>query len=130
MWITMVYTQKNCDKLLTPIVIKQSPKCLFYGVNKECTGNTQVAHHHCHKSKSLILRYDFENLINLCHHCHLMLHFNESYWASKVVQIKGLEWFAYIEKTKNKLMVGKDKINYEVVYKRLEKKLADLSTVG
>lgn len=120
------YTQKKCDDLLSPIIIKQSPRCLFYGINEKCTGNTQVAHHHCHKSKSLILRYDFKNLIPLCHHCHLMLHFNESFWASKVVQIKGLKWFAYIEKTKNKLMVGADKIDYEKVYKRLDRKLKSL----
>lgn len=118
----MKYTQKKCDALLSPIIIKLHPKCLL------CGGQTQVAHHHCHKSKSLILRYDFKNLIPLCHSCHFKLHFNESYWASIIVKIKGLRWFSYIEKTKNKLMVGEDKINYEKVYKRLEKKLESLST--
>ena len=106
--------QKTCDKLLTPIIIKLFPKCLL------CGNPTQVAHHHCHKSKSLILRYDLKNLIPLCHSCHLKLHFNESFWASKIVQIKGLKWFKYIEKKKNKLLVGKDKIDYQKIYNKLK----------
>lgn len=109
----MKYTQKNCDKLLSPIIIKLHPKCLL------CGGQTQVAHHHVHKSKSLALRYDLDNLINLCHSCHFKLHFNESYWASKIVEIKGMDWFQDLDKRKNKLMVGKDKIDYEIVFHRL-----------
>ena len=109
----MIYTQKKCDKLLSPIIIKLHPKCLL------CPANTQVAHHHVHKSKSLALRYDFENLIPLCHSCHLKLHFNESYWASIIVQKKGMAWFKKLDRAKEKLMVGKDKIDYEKVFHRL-----------
>ena len=113
-------TQKSCDKLLSPVIKKLHPVCLFYGHNKECTKDTQVAHHHCHKSKSLILRYDLKNLINLCNHCHLMLHWNESFWASKVVEIKGLSWFRYIEKTKNKELRYPD---YNKIYEKLSRLL-------
>lgn len=93
-------SQAQCDKLLTPIVKMMHPVCLLHGHVEGCNYYTEVAHHHVHKSKSLILRYNFDNLINLCHHCHLMLHFNESFWASKIVQIKGLEWFEKLEKEK------------------------------
>lgn len=87
--------QRKCDSLLTPIVKKRHPKCLL------CNKETEVAHHHIHKSKSLILRYDLDNLINLCHSCHLALHHNESYYASKIVAIKGLDWFKELEHKKN-----------------------------
>ena len=91
--------QKKCDRLLSPIITEMHPVCLLNGLedNLNCAYESQVAHHHVHKSKSLALRYDLENLIPLCTHCHLMLHHNESYWASKIVEIKGLDWFREIE---------------------------------
>jgi len=106
-------TQKQCDKLLSPLVAKLKPKCLL------CNWQTQVAHHHVHKSKSLILRYDLDNLINLCNSCHFKLHYNESYWASKIVEIKWIEWFQDLDKRKNELCVGVNKIDYNAVYERL-----------
>lgn len=96
--LTTKSLQTKCDSLLTPIIKKLHPKCLL------CGRPTEVAHHHVHKSKSSILRYDLENLINLCNSCHFALHQNESYYASKIVKIKGLKWFDYLERTKNKLV--------------------------
>lgn len=90
--------RNKCDALLTPIVIKFNPKCLL------CGKNTEVAHHHIHKSKSTRLRYELANLVNLCQHCHLRLHCNESYWASKIVDYKGIEWFRDIDKKKDELV--------------------------
>lgn len=84
--------RNKCDDLLTPIVMKLYPTCLL------CGKSTEVAHHHVHKSKSTRLRYDFDNLINLCCSCHFKLHQNESYWASQIVKIKGLDWFNKIDK--------------------------------
>jgi len=113
--------QAKCDKLLTPIIKKLYPKCLL------CGNPTGVAHHHIHKSKSSILRYDLENLINLCHGCHQALHHNESYYASRIVSIKGLKWFDGLEKKKNKI----NRVNkgwYLDNLKRLEKELKKLST--
>lgn len=104
--------QRKCDALLTPIVKKQKPSCLL------CNRDTEVAHHHVHKSKSLILRYDLDNLINLCQSCHLALHHNESYYASKVVAIKGLEWFEELERKKNQIIKA-DKYWYNEQLERL-----------
>ena len=106
-----VHDKSDCDKLLSHIIKKLYPNCLL------CGNLTQVAHHHCHKSKSLNLRYDIQNLIPLCNPCHLKLHWDESYWGSKVASIRGKEWFDYIEK--NKSIIVKDK-DYEAEYQRLK----------
>ena len=106
--------QTKCDSLLTPIIKKKYPRCLL------CSNPTEVAHHHIHKSKSSILRYDLENLINLCNSCHLALHHNESYYASKIVKIKGLEWFDSLERKKNQI-IKVDKYWYLNNLERLQK---------
>ncbi len=91
-------TRNKCDSLLTPIIKLLSPHCLL------CGRDTEVAHHHVHKSKSTILRYHFFNIIELCNSCHFKLHQNESYWASKIVDIKGIEWFKLLDKKKNEIV--------------------------
>lgn len=63
-----------------------------------------MAHHHVHKSKSTALRYELDNLVPLCNRCHQALHHNESYWASRVVKIRGLDWFTGLEAAKNKIV--------------------------
>lgn len=93
---TVKKMRAKCDKLLTPIIKKLYPYCLLTGAP------TQVAHHHVHKSASNALRYYIPNLIPLTNSAHLALHMNESYWASKVVQIKGLQWFEDLEREKNR----------------------------
>ena len=94
--------RNKADKLLTPIIKQLHPDCIL------CGAPTQVAHHHVHKSKSSILRYNLDNLIPLCTGCHLKLHHNESYWASKIVAIRGLDWFRGLEKEKNKIIKVND----------------------
>ncbi|MDD5068887.1 MAG: HNH endonuclease signature motif containing protein [Candidatus Pacebacteria bacterium] len=83
----------RADSLLTPLIALLSPHCLL------CGRNTEVAHHHVHKSKSTRLRYDLDNLIPLCGSCHFKLHQNESFWAGKIIEIKGLEWFQKLDRT-------------------------------
>lgn len=110
-------TQKHCDALLSPLIKLKHPRCLL------CGGDTQVAHHHVHKSKSLNLRYDEENLIPLCNPCHLKLHYNESYWASKVVEKKGMEWFRNLDAKKDVICAGTLKVDYNKVYDELKEKI-------
>lgn len=109
--------RNKCDALLTPIVKKLHPRCLL------CGAETQVAHHHIHKSKSSALRYELDNLINLCHHCHCALHNNESYYASVIVKLKGLKWFSKLERIKNSI-VKTDLGWYLAHYDRLSKMLS------
>jgi hypothetical protein len=111
-------TQKNCDDLLTPIVKKFFPRCLL------CNQPTQVAHHHFHKAACSALRYYFGNLINLCNSCHCALHHNESYYASKIIVIRGLKWFKDLEKIKKTVTVKANAKYYAEQYARLKKILA------
>jgi 5-methylcytosine-specific restriction endonuclease McrA len=105
--------QKKADNLLTPIIKKLHPVCLL------CPSPTQVAHHFIHKSKSSALRYDLENLINLCNHCHCALHFgSESEASASIAFLKGKKWFAYIQSKK----YATQKINkayYESILEKL-----------
>lgn len=110
----------KCDNLLTPIIIAKFPYCLL------CQKSTEVAHHHIHKSKSTRLRYELDNLINLCQMCHLRLHHNESFWASKIVELKSVEWFKRIEKLGQEI-VKADVHYYLLNYERLSKILKDLT---
>lgn len=105
MKLPKVSTVRNkCDNLLTPIIKKMHEHCLL------CGGPTQVAHHHVHKSKSTRLRYEIDNLIPLCGSCHVKLHQNESYWGSKVTEIRGLEWFQRIDR------LGRETVKADVHY--------------
>lgn len=113
--------QKKCDALLSLIVIKLHPKCLL------CGRDTEVAHHHVHKSKSNALRYNFDNLINLCASCHNALHHNESYYASKIVKIKGLVWFNELERIKNQVFIKTNVGYYTAKLEELTKKLDELN---
>lgn len=106
--------KSKCDKLLTPKIKELHPHCLL------CGERTEVAHHFVHKSKSLILRHEIKNLIPLCNSCHLALHHNEGYYSAKIIKIKGMKWFNWLEKQKNQ--VFKPDIAY------YENKLKELST--
>jgi hypothetical protein len=103
----------KADNILTPIIKLMYPLCLL------CNQPSEVAHHHVHKSKSTRLRYELDNLIPLCNHCHLRLHHNESYWASKVVEVRGIEWFQKISKLGQE-MVKADVHYYISNYNRLK----------
>jgi 5-methylcytosine-specific restriction endonuclease McrA len=118
---TLKTLRNRNDKLLTPLVKKRDEMCLLcpYANPPRCNP-TQVAHHHVHKSQSSALRYEMDNLINLCNPCHMMLHNNESYWASVIVKLKGLDWFEDLERKKHVIQ----KVNrqwYEDYYKKLTK---------
>jgi len=113
----MKYTQKKCDALLSPIIIKLNPKCLL------CRGKTHVAHHFIKKSVSSFHRYNLDNLINLCSGCHFRLHFNdEGLWNGRIALLKGKRWLDKLEKHKRDY-IKCNKEYYEKTYKRLKKLL-------
>lgn len=112
----------KCDNLLTPIIKLIFPKCLL------CGKDTEVAHHHFHKSESNRLRYELDNLINLCQSCHLSLHMRESHHASRIVVIKGVNWFVDLEKKKWEY-VKADVHWYIAQHKRLQELYEDLCKV-
>ena len=90
---------KKADALLTPIVKKNCPKC------EACGHETEVAHHWIEKSRSNFLRYDFRNLIALCHSCHAKIHnrFGNSVTGSLnvaeiIIKKRGAKWRAEMDK--------------------------------
>lgn len=109
---TVKSLRNKCDVMLSPLIAKKHPNCLL------CGKPTTTAHHHVHKSKSNRLRYEEINLINLCSECHFKLHQNESYYASKIVAIKGLKWFQKLEKMKQET-IKCDIIYYQKQYEKL-----------
>jgi len=113
--------QAKCDKLLSPIIKYMSPVCLLNGSlgNDKCTYDTQVAHHHIKKSTSSRLRYEIDNLVPLCNHCHAMLHHNETYWSSVLVKINGVDWFKDLELKKQE-SIKVNKAYYEEQLERLQ----------
>lgn len=109
--------RNKADGLLTPIIKKMYPTCLLRA--KNCTIQTQVAHHHVHKGASTRLRYELDNLIPLCNHCHLALHMQESEHASTIVAIRGVEWFRELQKKKQEYV--KSDVHYYIQnYNRLK----------
>lgn len=122
MKLPSIKTARNkADALLTPIIKAMHPVCRL------CLNPTEVAHHHVHKSKSTRLRYELDNLIPLCHACHIRLHHNESYWASKIVELNGLEWFKRISKLAQEI-VKADVHWYLAQYKGLKETLDYLNS--
>jgi len=91
---TVKSMRNKCDALLTPIIKKMYPTCLLTGAP------TEVAHHHVKKSESSALRYYLPNLIPLTHKAHMALHSHETIYSSKIVAIKGLDWWEDIEREK------------------------------
>lgn len=87
--------RNKADSYLTPIIKALHPKCAI------CGKETQVAHHFVHKSSSNKLRYELENLVNLCNPCHFRLHQNESYWAAVLVSGLGMKWFERMKSMKD-----------------------------
>ena len=106
-------TMRNkCDALLTPIIKKMHPYCIFTGQE------TQVAHHAIKKSTSSALRYYLPNLIPLTHQAHLRLHCDEITWTGRLVAIKGMDWWEDLERERKRAM--KIDIHYYIAeHKRL-----------
>lgn len=109
---TVKSMRNKCDALLTPIIKKMYPYCIFTGQE------TQVAHHAIKKSTSSALRYYLPNLIPLTHQAHLRLHCDEITWTGRLVALKGMDWWEDLEKERKRAM--KIDIHYYIAeHKRL-----------
>lgn len=110
----------KCDRLLTPIVKKTTPKC------EACGHDTEVGHHWIEKSRSLYLRFELENIIALCHSCHAKIHnrFSNSVMncldvAEIIIEKRGQEWFERMKRDSSQL-VKANKAYFEEHLERLE----------
>ena len=92
---TVKSMRNKCDALLTPIIKKMYPYCVFTGQP------TEVAHHAIKKSTSSALRYYLPNLIPLTHKSHMRLHSDEILWTGRLIALKGLDWWSDLEEKKN-----------------------------
>ena len=92
---TVKSMRNKCDALLTPIIKKLYPFCIFTGEP------TEVAHHAIKKSTSSALRYYLPNLIPLTHKSHMRLHSDEILWTGRLIALKGLDWWSDLEEKKN-----------------------------
>jgi len=119
----------KCDALLTPIIKLITPYC------EGCGHPTEVAHHWIEKSRSANLRYDFRNLVALCHSCHAKIHnrFGNSVVggldvAETVIKKRGRKWKTDMDRD------GRKVIKFNVPYlqgklQELKEKLSTCTTV-
>lgn len=110
---TVKSMRNKCDKLLTPIIQKMYPYCIFTGEP------TQVAHHAIKKSTSSALRYYLPNLIPLTHYAHLRLHADEILWTGRLIELKGMDWWKDLMQ-KKEVYTKCDVHHYIAEYERLK----------
>lgn len=113
------YWVDKADSYLTPIIKITTPNC------EACNNPTEVAHHWIEKSRCKHLRYDFRNLIALCHSCHTKIHnlFQSSIvgglnTAEIIIKKRGKEWKDQMEKESHY------QIKYNIPY--IQSKLEEL----
>ncbi len=83
-------------KLWAEIVMRKGNyKCLVCG--KRATD----PHHFIFRSRSLVLKYDVENGIPLCGHCHTLIHRRQDSAVQGMIALKkGEDWLNYIKSRK------------------------------
>ena len=85
--------RKKCDSLLQDIMREKYKFC------EVCGGKNEVAHHVVTKALSSFLRYNLANLAHICKRCHFALHIqSDSSILAKLIEIRGKEWYAELEK--------------------------------
>lgn len=89
--------QKKCDDKMQDVGREFCRQC------EVCGGPNQVGHHYITKSQSSFLRYEFKNLIPLCHSCHFKHHIkSDSYIHNTINRKRGQEWMDWIESVRRK----------------------------
>lgn len=113
--------QKRADSLMQDLNRKKFVNCLV------CAGKNEVGHHFITKSLSSYLRYDFRNLIPLCHRCHFNHHIKSDPAISATIEhIMGLEWYRLIESVRRNTIKTGVKY-YQDICNEFEKQLTEMS---
>ena len=107
--------RRRADKLLQQLFVELNPKCFL------CPKPTSCGHHYYPKSRCSALRYDFQNLINLCVGHHLHHHAGDPSVHNKINQIKGKAWLEELEAKKRNISVKTDIKYYENIIENLKK---------
>lgn len=111
--------QRKCDTLMQNIHKYMFTNCLV------CGGKNEVGHHFITKSLSSFLRYDFSNLVPLCHSCHFKHHIqSDPYISQTIVRHNGEAWLSNLEAVR-RTPVKTGVSYYRDVYSLLEIKLSE-----
>lgn len=105
--------RRKCDKLLQETGRMLYSECLVCGKPMSCL------HHFFPKSTCSALRYDMQNLINICQGCHFMHHNGNPEIHIKIIEAKGDDWLEELRAKKRNGFV-KTTLGY---YQDMEKKL-------
>jgi len=107
---TKISTLRNkADKLMQELGRQLNESCLI------CSKPMVCMHHYYPKSTSSALRYDFTNLIPICHGCHCSHHGGNPEIHNEVNRIKGEEWIEELECKKRTLTVSTNKTYYREI---------------
>ena len=78
--------RSQADRLWFGKLLK--PKCEI------CEGKAIQVHHFFYKSSYGHLRYDENNGVSLCQHCHFLLHTRDpKIIVDKIIEARGKEWY-------------------------------------
>lgn len=84
--------QKKCDSLMQAIERTRWNRC------EVCGKANEVGHHFITKSQSSFLRYEWKNIVPLCHSCHFKHHIqSDPHISATIIQKRGKEWYEWIE---------------------------------
>ena len=90
------YYKNKADKSLQEAGRLRYKRCELCGKPVSCL------HHFVPKSASSALRYDWDNLIPVCHGCHFKFHSRDSSEVvGKIIMLRGKEWFMNLSKKKS-----------------------------
>lgn len=89
--------QSKCDDVMQDVHKTMFERCLV------CGGMNEVGHHFITKSLSSFLRYEFKNLIPLCHSCHFKHHIkSDPNISATIIEKRGQDWYRWIEENRRK----------------------------
>lgn len=109
------YYRNKCDRALQELGRQTYDKCLICGSEYSCL------HHFFPKSRSSVLRYNWENCIPICQGDHLAHHTGDPRIHIEVIKIKGQEWFDKLEWKHNNETVKPSKGYYKDILKKLDR---------
>lgn len=101
--------RNKADRLIQEAGRKKYNSCLVCGKEMACL------HHYVPKSICSALRYDFDNLVPLCHGCHMKHHNGNPDIHNTVNKNWGDEWLNRLNQKKNMIVKTNEKFYKDVI---------------
>ena len=106
--------KEELDRLIQEKYRQPGDKCLA------CGHPAQVLHHYIQKSQSMNLRWDDDNLVPLCNHCHCLHHQSgDPKVNQEILRKKGHEWADLLEE-RRRILFKATLSNLQLVEKNLK----------